>query len=76
MPNHINTVIEIATDNRHETAWVETHGLASLPVPTETPMPMETPMPSETHMPSNTAIIYGLLAVKRNPDIRLPKSIS
>jgi hypothetical protein len=70
MPNHIHTVIEIKTDNRNETAWVETHGLASLPVPTETPMP------TETIMPSNTAIIYGLLAIKRNPHIRLPKSIS
>ena len=61
MPNHLHTIVEIYNENRGDTATVETHGRASLRIQPIEPIQ---PITSET------------LSIKRNPSVRLPKSIS
>ncbi len=82
MPNHLHAIVEIYTPPGNETPYVnempfvndvssvETHGRASLP--NTTIPPNATISPNEKPLPINPKS----LSIKRNPPIRLPKSIS
>jgi putative transposase len=64
MPNHLHAIVEIYNEHRGDTNVVETHGRVSLPTDaTDATDPIESVNPD-------------LLPIKRNPPVRLPKSIS
>ena len=69
MPNHLHTIVEIYNEN-HNTTNVETHGRENHNIHTNTHTNVETrgraSLPIGSELPS----------IKRNPPIRLPKSIS
>lgn len=70
MPNHIHAIVVLDNQNRCDNDDVETHGRASLQ--------STTPFQSTTHqsplLESSPDNLNG--TIKRNPAIRLPKSIS
>lgn len=71
MPNHLHTIVEIYNENRNTHTNVETHGRENRNTHTNTHINVE------THgRASLLPIVPELPSIKRNPPIRLPKSIS
>jgi len=60
MPNHIHAIVEINNGINVGDGTVDTHGRVNLPIAPDSPIDIE----------------LLILSIKRNPPIRLPKSIS
>ena len=83
MPNHLHSIVEIYNKNRGDVnggdVAVETHGRVSLPIePIEPIQPIQLIEPIKPIQPTQPIQLIELemLPIKRNPPVRLPKSIS